>query len=296
MTIPDSFRAGYVALIGRPNVGKSTLLNSLLDFKLSIVTSKPQTTRKKVLGILNDEKHQVIFFDTPGIIQPNYDLQTKMVEYIKEAIRDADLTCLMTDMSADPRELHSLTEKLLSANEPAIIVLNKIDLASQAKVEKLQQNFQEFFAHSKCYPISARNGKGIENLLTAIQSYLPQHPPYFPQDHLSEANERFFIAEIIREKIFEFYHKEIPYSCHVEIENMREKKGRKDFIQAVIYVDQPSQKGILIGKGGQSLKKIGEVSRRDIETFLGRQVYLEIYVKVLKNWRKKMSTLRKLGF
>jgi len=296
MTIPKSFRAGYVALIGRPNVGKSTLLNALLDFKLSIVSTKPQTTRKKVLGILNDEKNQIVFFDTPGILEPNYDLQTKMVEYIKEAISDADLTCLMTDISADPHELHSLSAEFLPANEAMIIVLNKIDLVSQTKVEQLRKNYQKFFTNSKCYPISARSGEGIKDLLKAIQSQLPQHPPYYPQDYLSEANERFFIAEIIREKIYEFYHKEIPYSCHVDIENMREKKGRKDFIQAAIYVDQPSQKGILIGKGGQSLKKIGELSRRDIETFLGRQVYLEIYVKVLKNWRKKMSILKKLGF
>lgn len=296
MTIPESFRAGYVALIGRPNVGKSTLLNCLLDFKLSIVSAKPQTTRKKVLGILNDEMHQVIFFDTPGILQPNYDLQIKMMEYIKEAISDADVTCLMTDISTDPRELHILSGEFLPANKPIIIVLNKIDLVSQSKVENLRNKYQELFSYSKFYPVSARTKQGVKELLKEIKSHLPQHPPYFPQDYLSESNERFFIAEIIREKIFEFYHKEIPYSCHVDIENMVEKEGRKDFIQAVIFVDQPSQKGILIGAGGQSLKRIGEISRKDIETFLERPVYLELYVKVLKNWRKKMSMLRKLGF
>jgi GTP-binding protein Era len=202
----------------------------------------------------------------------------------------------MTDISTNPRELHTLSTEFLPLNKPVIIVLNKIDLVSQNRVDKVQVIYQEIFTSSKCFPISARTQQGLGALLNEIKFHLPQHPPYFPQDYLSETNERFFIAEIIREKIFEYYHKEIPYSCHVEIENMREKKGRKDFIQAVIYVDQPSQKGILIGKGGQSLKKIGGLSRRDIETFLGRQVYLEIYVKVLKNWRKKMSTLRKLGF
>ena len=174
--------------------------------------------------------------------------------------------------------------------------MNKIDLVSQTKVENIQDSYQDKFSSSKCFPVSARTKQGVEGLLNEIKSQLPQHPPYFPQDYLSEANERFFISEISREKIFEYYHKEIPYSCHVDIENMVEKKGRKDFIQAVIFVDQPSQKGILIGAGGKSLKRIGELSRRDIETFLERPVYLELHVKVLKNWRKKMSTLKNLGF
>jgi GTP-binding protein Era len=296
MTIPKSFRAGYVALIGRPNVGKSTLLNTLLDFKLSIVSKKPQTTRKKVLGILNDEGHQVIFFDTPGILQPDYDLQVKMVEYIKEAISDADMTCLMTDISADPQQLYRLSLEFLPKNLPMMILLNKIDLVSPVKLGKLLNQYQELFSHSECYPVSAKTKSGVDKLLNVIKFRLPQHPAYFPPDFLSDANERFFIAEIIREKIFEFYQKEVPYSCHVDIENMKEKRGRKDFIQAIIYVDQPSQKGILIGAGGQSLKRIGEKSRKDIETFLERPVYLEIYVKVMKNWRKKMSVLGKLGF
>ena len=296
MTIPESFRAGYVALIGFPNVGKSTLLNALLDFKLSIVSSKPQTTRKKVLGILNEEQYQIIFFDTPGMLQPDYDLQVRMMEYIREAIKDADLTCLMTDVFADPQELKTLSGEFLPDNKPFFILLNKVDLASTEKVEKILEDYKKLFSTAKCYPVSAKTKLGIGPVLDGFKSHLPLHPPYFPLDYLSEANERFFIAEIIREKIFEQYHKEIPYSSHVDIENMEERAGRKDFIQAVIYVDQPSQKGILIGAGGQSLKRIGESSRRNIETFLGRPVYLELYVKVLKNWRKKMSMLKKLGF
>jgi GTP-binding protein Era len=296
MTVPESFRAGYVALIGLPNVGKSTLLNALLDFKLSIVSRKPQTTRKKVLGILNEEKHQIIFLDTPGILQPDYDLQSKMREYIQEAISDADIVCMMTDFSSDLQEFHSLSSELLDGNKSVILILNKIDLVNQSKLAKIRSNYQNLFSASESFPVSAKTKEGIEALLDVIKSKLPQHPPYFPMDYLSEANERFFVAEIIREKIFEYYHKEIPYSTHVEIENMEEKKGRKDFIQAVIYVDQPSQKGILIGAGGNSLKRIGELSRKDIETFLGRPVYLEMYVKVLKNWRKKLTLLKKLGF
>ncbi|UCF64742.1 MAG: GTPase Era [bacterium] len=292
----STFRAGYVALIGRPNVGKSTLLNALLQFKLSIVTAKPQTTRKKIAGILNNEKFQIIFYDTPGLLQPGYNLQRKMMEYLQEAIGDADVIVLITDVQTSPQELQDLTRNILPTNKPVLLILNKIDLVGDNKMNTLLKTYQELFPQSGYLPVSARRKQGLESLINKVVDFLPEHPPYYPQDYLSDSNERFFIAEIIREKIFEFYQKEIPYACHVEIEDMKEKKGRKDFIQAVIYVDQPSQKGIIIGSGGKSLKHIGESSRRDIETFLGRPVYLELYVKVLKNWRKKMSALKNLGF
>jgi len=296
MSVSSSFRAGYVALIGRPNVGKSTLLNALLQFKLSIVTAKPQTTRKKIVGILNEENSQIIFYDTPGLLKPGYDLQKKMMEYLQEAIRDADVIGLITDIQSSPQELQSMTRDIFPSNKPVLLILNKIDLVSENKVNMLLQTYQELFPQLEYLPVSAKQKQGLELLIDKVVDLLPEHPPFYPQDYLSDSNERFFIAEIIREKIFENYQKEIPYACHVDIEDMTEKRGRKDFIQAVIYVDQPSQKGIIIGSGGKSLKRIGESSRKDIETFLGRPVYLELYVKVLKNWRKKMSALKNLGF
>jgi len=296
MSETSTFHAGYVALIGRPNVGKSTLLNALLQFKLSIVTAKPQTTRKRIVGILNGENSQIIFFDTPGLLKPGYDLQKRMMEYLQESISDADIICLITDTQSNPQELKELTEDIHAAKKPILLLLNKIDLVSEKKVKGLAQHYRELFPQAGFLPVSAKQKQGLNLLLEEILQLLPDHPPFYPKDYLSDSHERFFIAEIIREKIFESYQKEIPYACHVEIENMTEKKGRKDFIQAVIYVDQPSQKGIVIGSGGKSLKQIGENSRKDIETFLGRPVYLELYVKVFKNWRKKMSALKNLGF
>ncbi|MBN2364887.1 MAG: GTPase Era [Calditrichaeota bacterium] len=289
-------RSGYVALAGRPNVGKSTLMNALLDFKLSIVTAKPQTTRKKILGILNGENFQIIFIDTPGIIKPGYSLQNVFMQYVNEALEDADVICLMSDVSAGSPAVHPdlLTYRRIS--KPLIMVLNKIDLIEKGRLLPIIDEFRKKFPRASIVPVSAIRRDGIGEIIQEIVSYLPEHPPYFPQDYLSDQNERFFVSEIIREKIFQLYSKEVPYACHVEIEEFIEQKDRKDVIRAVIYVDQPSQKGILIGKQGQALKKVGESARKDIETFLDRPVYLELYVKVLKNWRKKLSKLRSLGF
>ncbi len=285
-----------MAILGRPNAGKSTLLNALLNFKISIVTAKPQTTRKKVLGILNGDNYQIIFIDTPGIIKPGYDLQKVLMQYVNEARQDADVICLMSDVSSGIASVPPDLKHFAGIEKPLILVLNKIDLIEKSSLLPIIDEYRKKFPDSAIVPVSAANQDGLDLLLREIVGNLPEHPPYFPKDYMSDQNERFFVAEIIREKIFQFYSKEIPYACHVEIEDFVEQAKRKDVIRAVIYVDQPSQKGILIGKQGRALKKVGESSRRDIETFLNRAVYLELYVKVLPNWRKKLSKLKSLGF
>jgi GTP-binding protein Era len=296
MTDANAFKAGYVAIIGLPNTGKSTLLNSLLNFKLTIVTEKPQTTRKKVLGILQEENYQIIFIDTPGLIEPGYELQAKLLEYLKESLQDADVICQL--YGPDFRDQQGLDQlsKLIPDQKSVIPVINKIDLLENNKVEEIREKLQSSHSSRKIVAISALQKIGLQELTEEILNCLPEHPAYYPTDQLSDESERFFVAEIIREKIYELYSKEIPYSCHVVIEAFVEKPGRKDLIQVAIYVDQPSQKGILIGKGGQALKQVGLLARRDIETFLGRPVFLELYVKVLQNWRKKLSHLKNLGY
>lgn len=292
----EKFCSGYVAIVGKPNVGKSTLLNAFLNFKLSIVTPKPQTTRKKILGILNGKDYQIIFIDTPGWITPKYELQKFMMHHVQESLQDADVILLMVEVFDQPQDIEPLYQKLLSLSKKTILVINKIDEIFKDKLLPLIDEYQKKFQFESCVPISALKQDGIQILLKEILKYLPVHPPYFPSDYTSDQNERFFVAEIIREKIFQEYAKEIPYACHVELEEFKEQPGRKDLIRAIIYVDHDSQKGIIIGKGGQALKKTGELARKDIETFLGREVYLELFVRVMQNWRKKSSSLKKLGY
>lgn len=290
------FRAGYVAIVGKPNVGKSTLLNAFLNFKLSIVTPKPQTTRKKILGILNGTDYQIVFIDTPGWITPHYELQKFMMQYLQESLQDADLVLLMVEYSDKPQDLEQIGQKIASLQKKVILVINKIDKIQKEQLLPIIADYQKIFPFSSYIPISALQGNGIELLLREILENLPEHPAYFPTDYASDQNERFFVTEIIREKIFQIFAKEIPYACHIELEEFREKAGRKDLIRAVIYVDHDSQKGIIIGRGGQALKKVGELARKDIETFLQREVYLELFVRVMENWRKKSSALKKLGY
>lgn len=290
------FRAGYVAIVGKPNAGKSTLLNAFLNFKLSIVTPKPQTTRKKILGILNGMDYQIVFIDTPGWITPHYELQKFMMHYLQESLQDADLVLLMVEYSDKPQDLEQIGQKIASLQKKVILVINKIDKIQKEQLLPIIADYQKIFPFSSYIPISALQGDGVELLLQEILENLPEHPAYFPTDYASDQNERFFVTEIIREKIFHMFAKEIPYACHIELEEFREKAGRKDLIRAVIYVDHDSQKGIIIGRGGQALKKVGELSRKDIETFLQREVYLELFVRVMENWRKKSSALKKLGY
>jgi len=296
MIVTANFRSGYVALVGRPNVGKSTLLNKLLKFKLSIVTRKPQTTRKKILGILGEQSYQIIFTDTPGLIEPHYNLQDIMMSYLKSAVKDADVLVYIADAANPQRDFTEVDQQVLSVDKPALLALNKVDLIPRDQLLPLIDHYRNHFNFTGIIPVSALKNDGLDILLKEIVERLPINPPYFPLDQVTDQQERFFVAEIIREKIFNFYGKEIPYSCHVQIETFKQQKGNKDFISAVIYVDQTSQKGILIGKNGSALKRVGEVARIDIEEFLERPVFLELYVKVLQGWRKNSAKLKNLGY
>jgi GTP-binding protein Era len=289
-------KCGYVTLVGRPNVGKSTLINRLLNFKLSIVSHKPQTTRKNILGILNGKDYQILFTDTPGLLQPKYGLQKVMAQSIETALKDADLTLFLIDDSCSPRDFNEIKELMLSLVQPVILVINKIDLIKKQDLLHTMNLFRNIYPFQSIVPISALKNDGIDLLLNEILKELPENFPYFPEDYISDRDERFFVAEMIREKIFMFFSKEIPYSTHVEIELFKENKQNKTIIQAIIYVEKSSQKGILIGKNGMALKRIGERARRDIENFLNQPVFLELYVKVLSDWRKQERRLRQLGY
>jgi len=277
------FKSGYVAIIGKPNVGKSTLLNSLLKYKLSIVTPKPQTTRHRILGILNGENFQALFIDTPGMIKPTYPLQKLMQKEIRSALEDADLILLMIEPNNLPDESEKrVIESLLK--KPAILVINKVDTVDRRVIlplieEYSKKNFKDIF------PIAALYNDGVEALKKGIVENLPVGEPFYPPDQITERPEKFFVAEIIREAIFNHYGEEIPYSTTVEIEEFKERGAAKDFIKAIIYTERDSQKAILIGKDGRALKKVGSVARENIEYFLNHSVYLELWVKVKEAWR-----------
>lgn len=290
------FRAGYAAILGKPNVGKSTLLNQILDFDLSIVTPKPQTTRKKVIGILNSELYQVIFVDTPGIIEPRYSLQKIMMKYIRIAMEDADVLLYMVDASETHPEGEEVRVRVEKQDKPVILLINKIDLIQKDRLLPLIENYKNIYPFREIIPVSALRKDGLDQTVQSVVRLLPQNPPYYPSDYVTDQQERFFVAEIIREKVFLRYGEEIPYSTHVEIEEFREREGRKDYIRATIHVEKYSQKGILIGRDGHALKKVGELARKEMETFLNRLVFLELFVKVSENWRKKEDTLRDLGY
>ena len=296
MVTTKDFRAGYVGIVGRPNTGKSTLLNKFLDFKLSIVTNKPQTTRKKVLGIMNNRKYQIIFMDTPGLIEPKYNLQVIMMSYIQSTLMDADVIVYIVDVTSPVYDFRELETKILKTEKPIVLALNKIDLIQKDRLLILIDKYSKFFDFKAFVPISALKSNGLDKLLDEIVTELPYHPPFFPPDSLTDEPERFFVSEIIREKIFQLYGQEIPYACHVAVEEYKERSKSKDYIRAVIYVDQVSQKGILIGRKGRAIKKVGELARHEIENFLGKPVFLELYVKVLLDWRKKTSKLKDLGY
>jgi len=291
--LPDGHRSGYVALIGKPNVGKSTLMNALLGRKLSIVTSKAQTTRHRVLGILSTDDVQVIFLDTPGIITPRYRLQETMMHTVGDAIADADLVVFMADARQDHPDALSLD---YLGSRPAILAINKMDLIPQEQALPLVEQYTQLRAFEEVVPISALTGFNLDVLLVEIKKRLPLGPPFYPKDVISEHPERFFVAEIIREKIFELYRQEIPYSTTVNIVQYEEREDGKDLIDAEIVVERDSQKGILIGKGGQALKRVGTAARTDIEAFLDRPVFLKLFVKVRADWRNREALLRSYGY
>ncbi len=299
-THPPEFRSGYVALIGEPNVGKSTLLNSLIGSKISIVTSKPQTTRHKILGIINHPCAQIVCLDTPGIISPKYLLHEVMMDAVYSAVDDVDVVCAMVDLTGPKKEtddpLSLLIPLLRRVKRPLYLILNKIDAVQKEEVLRTIAVLSPRFAFREIFPLSALTGQGTRELLDALIKEMPVHPPYYPSDQLSEQSERFFVSEIIREKVFEFYREEIPYSTTVDIVEFTEEEGRKDLIRAEIYVERVSQKGILIGKRGNALKTVGELARKDIEAFLGRPVFLELFIKVREKWRNDKSWLKRLGY
>ncbi|NWG26954.1 MAG: GTPase Era, partial [Ignavibacteriaceae bacterium] len=294
-------RTGYVAILGLPNSGKSTLLNALLGQKLSITTAKPQTTRKKILGILTEENYQIIFLDTPGILSPSYLLQEKMMEEVEASLDDADVIILIIDVKEDSRAEKLLVqefvkEKVIKSKKPKLLTLNKVDLITQPKVNELIKHFEQQKFFEEIIPISATLNFNIQRVREEIIRFLPEGPKLFPDDQLTDENERFFVSEIIREKILEIYRDEVPYSCEVLIVDFKEREEGKNFISAEIVVEKDSQKAIIIGKGGTAIKKLGEVSRKSIEDFLQRDVFLELRVKVRKKWRSDENLLKSFGY
>lgn len=288
-------RAGFVNIIGNPNVGKSTLMNALVGEKLSIVTAKAQTTRHRIMGIVNGDDWQIVYSDTPGILKPNYRLQQSMMNFVDTAIGDADIILYVTDVVEKQDKNQEYIAKLKMIECPVILVINKIDISNQDHVKELMQWWSEQLPKAVIIPASAQERFNLENIFDAILQRLPEAPAWFDKDVFTDKNLRFFASEIIREKIFLNYSQEVPYSCEVEIEEFKEGSDRYD-ISAVIYVMRDSQKGILIGKGGQSLKKTGTQARLDMEDFFQKKVFLRLFVKVDPDWRENKRELRRFGY
>jgi len=292
-----TFKSGYVAIVGKPNVGKSTLINDFLGCKLSIVTPKPQTTRKKIMGVLTKEEYQIVFYDTPGIMEPKYELQKYMVKEAYEAIEDADVILMMAEPFEPPAEKDKdFFEKLSHLNIPVILAINKIDLVEKDCLIPILSAYNQRFNFAEIVPISALKGTNLDLMLNLVVKYLPEGEPFYPDDYMTDYNERFLASEIIREKVFEFYGEEIPYSTTVEIEEFKEREAGKDFIKAIIFVERDSQKGIIIGENGKAIKRVGVIAREEIENQTGRKVYLELWVKVMEKWRKDKKKMYKLGY
>lgn len=290
-----SHKSGFVNILGNPNVGKSTLMNALVGQKLSIITSKSQTTRHRILGIVNGDDFQIVYSDTPGIIKPNYKLQEAMMKSVNTAITDADLIMYVTDVKEKAEKNKETLDRIINSGIPVILIINKIDLSSPEKLDSLFDKWTAIMPSATIIPVSATEKFNIENLLNTVIGKLPEGPAYFPKDQLTDRYERFFAAEIIREKILNNYRKEVPYSVEIEIESYEEQENIVN-IRALIHVTRESQKGIIIGHQGKMLKKTGTEARKDIEEFIGRKVFLEMYVKVTKDWRDRPGALRKFGY
>jgi GTP-binding protein Era len=288
-------RSGFVNILGNPNVGKSTLMNILVGEKLSVATPKAQTTRHRIMGILTGEGYQIVYSDTPGILNPKYKLQSAMMRSVESALDDADLILYVTDTIETATKNPDHLNRILASPVPKIIVINKIDLTTQDDLEKLVERWSATAPGVPVYPVSAINRFNTEHLLKEIISRLPEGPPYFPPDQLTDRYDRFFVTEIIRGKIFETYQKEIPYSVEVEIESYREESDINR-IAAVIHVARESQKGIIIGHKGSMLKRVGTAARKEMEEFLGKKVFLELYVRVAREWRDNPHMLKKFGY
>ncbi len=289
-----SHKAGFVSIIGKPNVGKSTLMNALIGEKLSIITPKAQTTRHRILGIVNEEDYQIVFSDTPGVIKPRYGLQDSMMNSVNGALTDADLLLFVTDINEQYDE-NDVLEKILNTTIPMVVLINKIDNATQEQVEEKSTFWKEKLNPKHIFAISALHRYNLDGILQMVLDQLPEHAPYYDKEDLTDRNQRFFVSEIIREKIFNNYQKEIPYSTEVVITAFKEEE-KITRISAEIIVERDSQKNILIGTGGAMLKKVGTEARKDIERFLGQKVFLETFVKVIPDWRSKKNYLKSFGY
>tara|TARA_B100000963_G_scaffold123767_1_gene107932 strand:+ start:4204 stop:5088 length:885 start_codon:yes stop_codon:yes gene_type:complete len=288
-------KAGYVNIIGNPNVGKSTLMNALVGERLSIITSKAQTTRHRILGIVNDEQHQIVFSDTPGVMNPAYKLQENMMDFIHGAFQDADILLYMVETGEKGLKDEKLFERLKNTDLPILLLLNKIDRVEQDFVKEQILFWKELLPNAEIHPISALNKFNLDLVIARIKALLPVSPPYFEKDALTDKSERFFVSETIREKILKYYKKEIPYSVEIEVEEFFDEEDIIN-IRAIIFVARESQKGIIIGHKGKALKKVGTLARRDIETFLQKKIFLNLYVKVNKDWRDDDKQLKRFGY
>jgi len=288
-------KSGFVNIVGSPNVGKSTLMNQLVGEKLSIVTSKAQTTRHRILGIVNEEDYQIVFSDTPGVVNAAYKLHETMMDYVNTSIKDADVLLFITDTKENEMNHKETLEKIKRLQVPVLCIINKIDLSNQEELTSRVIYWQEQLPNALIFPISALHGFSIDQVWNRILDLIPESPPYYDKDAISDRPMRFFVSEIIREKIFLYTEKEVPYSCQVEIEEYIEE-GLMVKIRALIFVERDSQKGIIIGKGGEMLQRIGKTAREEIEKFTGAKVYLENFVKVDKDWRSTDAKLKKYGY
>ena len=290
-----SHKSGFVNIIGSPNVGKSTLMNQLVGEKLSIITSKMQTTRHRIMGMVNEENYQIVFSDTPGIIDPAYRLHVNMMKLVSEALKDADVILMVTDIYEDPTKMEERLIQINQMNVPTLLLLNKIDQSEQKTLEKLVNQWKIKLPKAEILPISALHNMSLEFIFPKIVEWLPENPPYFDKDQLTNKSMRFFVSEIIREKILKIYQKEVPYSCEVTVEEYKEEE-KIVRIRANIMVSRTSQKSIVIGHQGKKIKKLGIESRTDLESFISKKVHLELFVKVDKDWRDKEGKLKKYGY
>jgi GTP-binding protein Era len=288
-------RSGFVNILGNPNVGKSTIMNALVGEKLSIITSKAQTTRHRIMGIVNGEDFQIVYSDTPGILKPRYKLQETMMNFVNTALSDADMILYVTDVTEHSANEGEYIDRIKKSGIHVIVAVNKIDLTNQDELEKTVDSWHEAFPGSPIIPLSALKNFNLDSLLNSILDKLPENPPFFPKDQLTDKYERFFASEIIREKILVNYKKEIPYSVEIEIESFKEEKHIIK-IRALIHVTRDSQKGIIIGHKGSMLKRVGTEARHDMEDFFQKKVFLELYVKVTKDWRDKPLVLKRFGY
>ena len=288
-------KSGFISIIGNPNVGKSTLLNALIGTDLSIITSKVQTTRHRILGILNNIDYQMVFSDTPGVIKPIYELQNSMMSFVKESLNDADILVLMVTVNDIKLKDEKLLDRIKKSKTPLLVLINKIDLSNQDEIEKNVTHWEAIFPNAKICPISALKGFFIDEVIKLLLMNLPLSPPFFPKDQITDKPERFFVNEAIRKQILLRYEKEIPYSVEVTTEEFREDQ-KIIKIRSVILTERETQRGILIGHKGGSLKKVGIGARKSLQDFFGKKIHLELYVKVSKNWRSNNNMLKRLGY